>query len=384
MAIKLGNERLFDNHFELISGRRVGLITNPTGVDSNLNSTADRLRETTGIKLVALFGPEHGIRGDVEDGVHVADGTDIRTGVPMISLYGATNEMRADMLDGIDIVLFDIQDVGARFYTYLYTMSGAMAACAERGLPFVVLDRPNPIGGDILEGNLLDPAFSSFVGRYPLPIRYAMTIGEIAMLFNDIHNIDVELYVIEMVGWKRSMSWSDTALAWVPPSPNMPTALTAAVYPGMCFFEGTNISEGRGTTKPFEQIGAPFIDAFALADKMNNLSIPGFRWRPSFFTPSFGKHSGKRCGGVQLHATTTTLRPVTAAFHLLSTLKSMYSDQFEWHVPTKGIHNYDFLAGDDSVRKALDAGIAIFDLLNDWAQQRQPFVEIRKTFLRYQ
>ena len=383
MAVRLGNERLFDDALDLIAGRRVGLVTNPTGVDSCLRSTADRLHAEPATELAALFGPEHGIRGDAEDGVAVGDEVDRRTGVPAISLYGSTRELQGSMLEGIDVLLFDMQDVGARFYTYLYTMSEAMKACAARGASFVLLDRPNPIGGELLEGNLLDPAFSSYVGRYPIPVRYGMTMGEVATLFNEVHGIGAELQVVELRGWKRSMSWEETGLPWVAPSPNMPTPQTAALYPGTCFFEGTNLSEGRGTTRPFELIGAPFVDGFALADAMNDLAIPGARWRQVFFTPSFGKHAGERCGGVQLHAVSSRMRPVTAAFHLLATAKSLFREHFEWNIPARGIHNFDKLAGSDRVRLELDDGTPVTDLLAAWEQERRPFAPVRERFLRY-
>ncbi len=383
MAVRLGNERLFDDALELIAGRRVGLVTNPTGVDSCLRSTADRLHAEPATELAALFGPEHGIRGDAEDGVAVTDEVDRRTGVPAISLYGSTRTLQSSMLDGIDALLFDMQDVGARFYTYLYTMSAAMKACAGRGVRFVLLDRPNPIGGELLEGNLLDPAFSSFVGRFPIPVRYALTIGEIATLFNEVHGIGAELHVVELRGWRRSMAWEETGLQWVAPSPNMPTPQTAALYPGTCFFEGTNLSEGRGTTRPSELIGAPFVDGFALADAMNDLAIPGARWRPVFFTPSFGKHAGERCGGVQLHALSPCLRPVAAAFHLLATAKSLFRKGFEWNLPARGIHNFDKLAGSDRVRLELDDGTPVAELLAVWERERRPFAQVRERFLRY-
>ena len=383
MAVKLGNERLFDETFDLVAGRRVGLITKPPGVDSCLRSTADRLHAEPATELAALFGPEHGIRGDAEDGVPVGDDVDRRTGVPAISLYGSARGLQGSMLEGIDVLLFDMQDVGARFYTYLYTMSEAMKACAARGVSFLLLDRPNPVGGELLEGNLLDPAFSSYVGRYPIPVRYGLTIGEVATLFNEVHGIGAELQVVELRGWKRSMSWEETGLPWVAPSPNMPTPQTAALYPGTCFFEGTNLSEGRGTTRPFELIGAPFVDGFALADAMNDLAIPGARWRPVFFTPSFGKHAGERCGGVQLHAVSSRLRPVAAAFHLLASAKTLFRDHFEWNIPARGIHNFDKLAGTDRVRLLLDGGTPISDLLAAWEQERHPFAQVRKRFLRY-
>ena len=257
--VVLGTERLLEDCFHLIAGQRLGLITNPSGVNAALQATADRLHQAAGTELVALFGPEHGIRGDADDGTAVSTSRDPRIGVPAHSLYGTARQPDKTMLQDVDVLLFDIQDVGVRFYTYLYTMSLSMAASAALDRPFIVLDRPNPIGGQDVEGNLLDPAFASFVGLYPIPIRYGMSIGELAGLFNQAFEIHVELHVVEMQGWQRSSYWEDTGLSWIPPSPNMPTVDTAVVYPGMCFFEGTNISEGRGTSKPFEQVGAPFI-----------------------------------------------------------------------------------------------------------------------------
>ena len=282
--VQLGCERLFEDPraFRLVRGRRVGLVTNPSGVDRRLRATADLLHVSPGPELVLLFGPEHGIRGDAEDGVPVETAIDDRTGVPAVSLYGERRQPSPGELEQLDVLLFDIQDVGVRFYTYLYTMSLAMEACAEAGVPFVVLDRPNPLGGLVVEGNMLDaPAFASFVGRYPIPVRYGLTIGELARLFNEEFGIGAELHVVEMRGWRRSMHWPDTSLHWVPPSPNMPTPETVAVYPGMCFFEGTNVSEGRGTALPFEQIGAPYMDGFVLAARIDALGLPASPSAPS-------------------------------------------------------------------------------------------------------
>ena len=283
------------------------------------------------------------------------------------------------------MLLFDIQDVGVRFYTYLYTMSLAMEACAAAGLPFVVLDRPNPLGGLAVEGNVLDaPAFASFVGRYPIPVRYGLTIGELARLFNREFGIGADLHVVEMGGWRRSMGWRETSLHWVPPSPNMPSPQTVAVYPGMCFFEGTNVSEGRGTASPFEQVGAPWIDGFALARRAEALGLPGAVVRPVFFRPSFGKHVGLSCGGIQLHPSPDEgFSPVRTGFHLLAEARRGWPGAFEWRTNPEGIHNFDKLAGTDRVRLALDDGAAVDDLIAEWAVERAPFEDRRQRYLRY-
>ena len=380
----LGCERLFDDRFDLIAGMRVGLITNPSGVDRQLRTTADRLHETDGVELAALFGPEHGIRGQAADGVHVVSTTDARTGVPLHSLYGPQRQPDDAMLAGLDLILFDMQDVGVRFYTYLYTMSLAMEACAGRGLPFVVLDRPNPVGGDALEGNLLDPAFASFVGRYPIPVRYGLSIGELATLFNETFAIGVELVVVEMRDWHRASYWDATGLPWTPPSPNMPAVDTAVLYPGTCFLEGTNVSEGRGTSKPFEQVGSPFIDGHKMADHLNDLDLPGCRFRPVHFQPSQGKYDGEDCQGVQVHVTDrASLPPVRTGLEMVSAVRQLWPEEFAWRVPDGGIHNFDSLAGSDAIRKAIDAGTPVVDILESDRVEQEAFLRTRRRYLRY-
>ena len=385
-SVRLGCERLFDDDIiNLVRDRRVGLVTNHSGVDSDLRATADRLCEIDGVDLVLLFGPEHGIRGNAEDGVAIDSDVDARTGVPIISLYGEHRQPAAADLARLDVLLFDIQDVGVRFYTYLYTMSLSMAACAEAGVPFVVLDRPNPLGGIEVEGNVLDPEFASFVGLYPIPVRYGLTTGELARLFNEEFGIGAELHVVDMQGWRRAMLWQDTGLVWVPPSPNMPTMDTVNVYPGMCFFEGTNVSEGRGTTRPFEQVGAPWIDAFDLTDRLNALKLPGAAFRPVFFRTAFGKYESQTCRGVQLHATPgAPFQPVRCGFEALAAVRRGWPDDFAWRTNREGIHNFDKLAGTDEVRLAIDAGAAIDDLVSDWARDRADFEEQRQKYLHYQ
>ena len=382
--VVLGSERLFDAESEQIRGRRVGLITNHSGVDSQLRATADKLHQSGLCELVALYGPEHGIRGAAQDGEHVANSTDPRTGVPVYSLYGQTREPDPAMLEGVELMLFEIQDVGARFYTYLYTMTQSIAVCAKAKIPFLVLDRPNPIGGLNLAGNLLDPAFASFVGRYPIPVRYGLSIGEIARLFNEQYALGAELDLIEMEGWQRSFHWEDTGLPWVPPSPNMPSPETALVYPGTCFFEGTNLSEGRGTAKPFEQFGAPFIDGPRLADALNGQSLPGVGFRPTYFLPTASKYAGESCQGVQIHILDRTLfEPLSTAFTAIETVRRLHADHFAWRVPQDGIHNFDLLAGTDQIRLALDRGASTAELLATWAADREPFAALRRRFLIY-
>lgn len=384
-AIRLGNERLFDDAASLIEGKRLGLITNQSGVDGLLRLTGDRLSEWPDCDLVALFSPEHGVRGDHQDGVEVSSTTDARTGVTVHSLYGSGERQPGpDILGDIDALLFDIQDVGVRFYTYLYTMSLAMEACGRCGVPFIVLDRPNPLGGELLEGNVLDPAYASFVGKYPIPVRYAMTIGELARLMNERFSLGTELKVVQMDGWRRSYWWDDTGLHWVPPSPNMPTADTAMVYPGTCFIEGTNLSEGRGTTRPFEQIGAPYVDGSWLADALNERDLPGVLFRAVHFTPCTGKYASESCAGVQLHVCDRNLfRPVTAGFEIVSAIRRQWPHDFEWRIPTTGIHNFDKLAGTNTIRKALDDGTDVDQLTLHWDSERDEFAQIRRPYLLY-
>jgi len=382
--VRLGCERLLDDEADLIRGRRVGLITNHSGVDTQLVATADRLHASELCELVALFGPEHGIRGAAQDGETIGTFTDPQTGVPAYSLYGETREPDADMLAGIELMLFDIQDVGARFYTYLYTMSMSMAVCARHHIPFAVLDRPNPIGGEHIGGNILDTAFASFVGRYPIPIRYGLSIGELAQLFNDEYDIGADLHIVQMKGWQRAHYWDDCLLPWVAPSPNMPTLDTAIAYPGTCFLEGTNISEGRGTARPFEQFGAPFIDGPQLAAALNERQLPGAIFRPVFFQPSASKYSGELCQGAQLHVTERAIfDPVQTGFSALVAVRTLYANEFSWRLPSGGIHNFDRLAGSDELRQAIDTGATTEQLLNDWQAGLSSFDAVRQRYLLY-
>lgn len=326
VEVKLGID-LIDDNLAIFEGKNVGLITNATGVNSNFKSTIDILYEK--VNLVALFAPEHGIRGAAAAGQTIGNEIDPVTGLTVYSLYGSTSTPTKEMMNNIDILCIDIQDVGARFYTYIYTMSRAMQACKTYGKQFVVFDRPNPVSGNVFEGNILDMNYSSGIGLYPIIQRHGLTIGEIARLFNKEYGIDCSLYVIEMQNWSRDLYIDETTCPWILPSPNMPTLDTALVYTGTCIFEGTNLSEGRGTTRPFELIGAPWIDSIALANRLNSLNLEGVYFRPAAFTPTTSKHSGKTCYGVQVHVLDrTTFKPVKVGWTMVDIIREMYPDNF--------------------------------------------------------
>jgi len=297
-VIRPGVEMLLADSSHLVQGRAVGLITNHTGIARDRTHTIDVLRNN-GVQLAALFGPEHGIRGDADEGVRVASGVDARTGLPVHSLYGPTLKPSDEMLEGIDVLLFDIQDVGARYYTYVSTMALSMQAAAEKGIPFVVLDRPNPLGGEQVQGNVLDPAFATFVGLYATPMRHGMTVGELARLFNDHFGIGADLHVVPVAGWTRDLWFDATGLPWLPPSPNMPSLESATHYPGTCLFEGTNLSVGRGTAEAFQIIGAPWLDGDTLAARLNAYELPGVRFDAVTFTPN--DPSDEKFGGVSVN-----------------------------------------------------------------------------------
>ncbi|WP_080848599.1 exo-beta-N-acetylmuramidase NamZ family protein [Cytobacillus gottheilii] len=384
-SFQLGVEVLLDKEKDLIKGKKVGLITNPTGVDQSLNSIVDVLHEDPETDLVALYGPEHGVRGSAQAGEYVEYYIDEKTGLPVYSLYGATRKPTPEMLEGIDVLLFDIQDVGTRFYTYIYTMAYAMEAAKEKGIPFVVLDRPNPLGGLKVEGPVLDMKYSSFIGNYAIPLRHGMTVGELAKLFNEEFEIGADLHVVEMKGWKRSMYYSDTPLEFVMPSPNMPTLDTALAYPGGALIEGTNISEGRGTTKPFELIGAPFINGDELAKSLNGKKLPGVTFRAASFTPTFSKHAGTLSHGVQIHITDSDdFKPVEAGLHIVKTIHDLYPDQFEFRAEnSSGISFFDQLMGNGWIREDIESGKTVDEMKNKWEDELRSFLKVRKQFLLY-
>ena len=324
--ISLGIERI-DEYRDLFANKKVGLITNPTGIDKKLKSTIDILKEK--VDLVALFSPEHGIRGNIEGGDLFGDYIDEKTGIKVFSLYNEEKKPTQEALDLVDMICIDLQDVGSRFYTYIYTMAYAMMACKDANKKFIVFDRPNPMNAVDYEGNILDIKYRSFIGYYPILQRHGMTIGEIARLFNDEYGIGCDLVVICMKDYIREMRFEETGCTWILPSPNIPTPTTTLFYNCSCVFEGTNISEGRGTMIPFEVIGAPFIDSFELAEKMNRLCFKDVYFRPVYFTPLFSKHVNEVCGGVQIHILNQkTFTPIKVGWALLDVIRTTYAEKF--------------------------------------------------------
>jgi uncharacterized protein YbbC (DUF1343 family) len=403
--VKTGVEVLLERRLDLVSGKRVGLITNPTGADAGLVSTVDLLAGNPKVKLVALYGPEHGVRGDAQAGEYVPFYYDKKYNLPVFSLYGQSMKPEPGMLKNIDeymrsfdtrsegkapegamvrdidVMIYDIQDVGTRVYTYIATMALAMQACAESGVDFIVLDRPDPVNGVDMEGPVVDyPGSSSYIGLYPIPERFGMTMGELARLFNDrFLPRKAKLTVVPMEGWKRTMWFDQTGLPWIIPSPNMPTLETATVYPGQVSFEGTNISEGRGTTRPFELFGAPWIDGFALAAELNALGLEGVVFREAWFTPTFSKFQGQLCGGCQIHVTDRSrYRSFATALQIIKTIRDTYPDKFEFHKDY-----FDKVMGTPRVREALEAGTAVRTIVEGLGLGLAAFDELRKPYLLY-
>ncbi len=404
--VRLGIEVLLESRLDLVKGKKVGLITNPTGLDGRLRNDASLLRQAEGVKLVALYGPEHGVRGNAQAGEYVPFYFDEKYQVPVFSLYGQSQRpdpgmlrhideyMRSfdttergkvpegRMIEDVDVLIYDIQDVGTRVYTYVATMAYAMQAAAESGIPFIVLDRPNPINGLTLEGPILEfPDFSSFIGLCPVPERHGMTVGELGRLVNDrFLEKKADLTVVPMEGWRREMWFDETGLPWVIPSPNMPTLDTATVYPGQVCLEGTNVSEGRGTTRPFEIFGAPWIDGYELARRLGALNLSGLIFREAWFTPSFSKFTGEMCGGAQIHVTDRhAYRPFETALHVVKTIKDMYPEKFQFHVDY-----FDKVMGTAKVREGLENGRGVAEILNDLGPGLNDFAMLRGPYLLYE
>jgi uncharacterized protein YbbC (DUF1343 family) len=377
--VETGLEFLLD-HPERLKGKKVGLITNPTGVTSDHRHGLDAMLEA-GIHVVKVYGPEHGVRGTEQAGDTPGSYEDPRTGLPFVNLYGKEPTEMIPLFDGVDVLIFDIQDVGTRFYTYIYTMAHAMEAAARADKTFIVLDRPNPLGGVKVEGPVLKPKYSSFVGLYPIPQRHGMTVGELARMFNgEFLPEPVDLQVVPMKGWKRWHRFEDTGLPWVLPSPNMPTTETALVYPGTGMIEGTNLSEGRGTTRPFELVGAPYIKGWELAEAMNQAGLPGVSFREAYFTPTFSKYEGETVGGVQLHVEDRkAFSPVLTGLTLIQETKRLYPDQFQW----RSDHWIDKLTGSDRVRKQIDAGVPVKRIVASWKNELKEFRQLRSRYLIY-
>ena len=377
MAVIAGIEVLWRDHRAVLEGQRVGLVSNASGVTRQLVSTVTLLRQMPRVELAALFSPEHGFAASVPEGTPVADTT--YANLPVYSLYGRSPRPTPEMLHDLDLLVFDIQTVGVRFYTYLTTLLYIMQAAAENHIPLVVCDRPNPIGGDIVEGPLLEAEFASFAGCGPLPLRHGLTIGEVARFFNEIEQVNCQLTVIPCEGWQRGHWFDETHLPWVPPSPNMPKGETAVLYPGTCLFEGTNLSEGRGTALPFEVVGAPWLADPQLASQLKSLDLPGIKFRPVQFTPTASKWQGQCCAGVQLHVTDRqVLRPVTAVLHLLTAVRYLHPTDFAWNLP-----HFDHLAGTDKVREALEKETPVTDIVAGWTADLAQFQSLSKAIHIY-
>jgi uncharacterized protein YbbC (DUF1343 family) len=363
-----------------LRGKRVALITNSSAIDRAGASDIDRIAGHGGVRLVALLAPEHGIRGEAEAGATVGDEKDARSGVPVHSLYKAEGRgPTPNMLRDVDVLVYDLQEVGGRTWTYVSTMALSMRAAATRGIPFVVLDRPNPIGGEIVEGARLDPAFASFVGMYPIPARHGLTVGELAVLFNRQHGIGADLVVVKAANWRRSQWRDDTGLPWANPSPNLRSLAALNSYPGMVYFEGTNLTEGRGADRPFEQIGASWLRAPEIVEAMHALRLPGVRFEAITMAvaKTAAKFPGETIPGIRVVVTDRqAYRPVRTALLLIDTIKRRQPDRFAWGP------SIDRLTGSDKVRKAIDAG-QLAPLLDEWERDAAAFVRIREPFLLY-
>jgi len=389
--MQTGLERFLGDPARWVRGARVGLIANPTTVDRRFRHAIDLFHSHSDVNLVLLFGPEHGIRGAAQDMIHVGDAHDPVTHVPEVSLYGKTFESltpRAEDLERIDVLLFDIQDVGARYYTYAATMALAMQAAAKAGVRFIVLDRPNPIGGAQVEGGGLQGGLENFCALYPVPQRHGMTVGELARLYNTTFAIGCDLEVVTCEGWKRSWYYEETGLPWVMPSPNMPTVETAVVYPGMCLLEATNLSEGRGTTRPFELFGAPFIDGRALAAELDRCGIEGAIFRACSIEPTFHKHGRQPCGAVQIHVTDRArFDSYRTGLAVLASVKKLWPEDFQWRTEAYEFRDdvpaIDLLTGYPAVREAIDAGALFEDIVTLSAAGRERYDAGRATALLY-
>jgi len=385
LRVRSGLDVVLSERRDLLQGQRVGLVTSASAVTRTVVPAADALRSSCA--LVALFGPEHGVTAHAADGAPVPFALDGHTGLPVYSLYGATKKPSVEMLNGIDALVFDIQDVGARFYTYIWTMSYVLEAAAEHRVPMIVLDRPNPIGGQICEGPMIERGYEFFVGRYPIPVRHGLTMGEIARLLNAERPLGANLTVVESEGWRRSMWFDQTGLPWVPPSPAMPKLDTAIVYPGMCLLEGTNVSAGRGTATPFESIGAPWIDGYRLASALYDQSLPGVRFRPTFFVPSASKYQGETCQGVFVHVMDRdTFRPLRTGLHVLSTIRRLWPDEFAWRKTGSDGRppHFDTLIGNGWVRERIEAGRAVAEIVASWQEELARFDELRRKYILYE
>ncbi len=387
--VKTGLEVFVDKIPIWARGRKAALLCHQASVDKDLCHSRERLSQILGKDLVCLFSPQHGLFAEKQDNmVESSDEIDPDTGLPVYSLYGSTREPKQAHLSGIDLFIIDLQDVGCRVYTYVWTMLLVMRACARHGKAVAILDRPNPIGGLQVEGNILSKDQYSFVGMAPIPMRHGMTIGELALLLKEVEGLDLELHVVPMKGWERWMYFDQTGLPWVWPSPNMPALDTAIVYPGQVVLEGTNLSEGRGTTRPFEVFGAPYIDSIWLKAKLEGLGLTGVVFRPQYFEPTFNKWQGQRCKGFQIHVTDRLgFRPYLTTLLLLSLIIVHHKDRFEWKAPPYEYEHErlpaDLIIGDSSLRQAVEWGIGPEELFSMFEKDQKDFLELRQPYLLY-
>jgi len=395
--VKVGAQILIEQHLDLLKGKRVGIVTNHSGLLSDGRHIVDVLNANPDIKVTALFGPEHGVRGDAPDGKGIEHDVNAKTGIKVYSLYGKVTKPTDEMLKDIDILIFDIQDVGVRFYTFISTLSLTLEAAAEHHIKYIVLDRPNPIRGISVEGAVREDSLKSFVGLHPIPVTHGMTVGELAKMFNEegwlTKGVKVNLTVITMENWQRSMWFDETGLPWIKPSPNIMTLNTAIVYPGMCFIEGTNVSEGRGTQHPFEYIGAPWINGAVLAKELNSYNLSGVTFEPVEYIPTDiervttdPKYEDQKCNGVYIKVTNRNkFEPVRTGIYVLYALKKLYPNDFKWRESRSGGALYiDKLTGTVNVRLMLDAGKKPDEIIATWREGLRKFKSTREKYLIYQ
>ena len=385
---KSGLENLLENQIDILKNKRIALITNHTGLTTDLENNIDLFYRHPDINLVKLFGPEHGVRGNAAAGDKVENQVDQKTGLEIISLYGANKKASAEMLSDLDAVVFDIQDLGLRFYTYLSTLLYTVESCAENGVELIVLDRMNPLGRKV-EGNIVKEDFTSFIGLYPLPHRHGMTFGELAELVNKEYKLEADLKVVQCSGWQGETFAEIEAednLFWVPPSPGIPHFKTALVYPISCMLEGTNISEGRGTANPFEYFGAPWIEPEELAVELEKKDLPAVRFRPVYFIPAASKHEDRECGGVQIYIEDQKkINSYLTAITIIKTIFELYPEKTEWLKPKNKSHKhfFDLLMGTDQVRKKIDQNYQAGEIIESWQNELNDFRKTREKYLIY-
>ena len=389
MTFRLGVEVLLQSRMTLLQDARVGAVVHPASVLSNLRHTADALSDSIAPRLKALFGPQHGAHGEKQDNMIESESyCDPDTQLPVHSLYGETRRPTEEMMHEIDVLIYDLQDAGTRVYTFIWTMAYCLEACAQFGKRLIVLDRPNPINGRQVEGNLLNTSLRSFVGLHPIPMRHGLTVGELALFFNKEFSLGCDLTVIPMEGWRRSAWFEETGLRWVPPSPNLPTIDSTVVYPGMVLVEGTMLSEGRGTTRPFEFIGAPYIQAREYSVRLNSLGLPGVLFRAAYFQPTFQKWAGIICGGVQVHVTDRqAFEPYLTGIMSISVARAMYPQSFAWREPP---YEYEYrrmpieiLCGSEAIPHLIEKGASPEEFRASWRGDVARFLRQREPYLLY-